>query len=110
MPPTLYMVIRVPKTDGTSSIVAVTGLAGHAYESWESRSRPLMWLRDFLPPDLYAQGYRVRLLTFGYNSALTDKTTTPSIQHYARALFDSLSSERESKNVCVCTQICANFG
>ncbi|KAI5841718.1 hypothetical protein BZA05DRAFT_344772 [Tricharina praecox] len=81
-----------------SSIVAVTGLAGHAYESWTSPGGPWMWLRDFLPSDLETRGQSVRILTFGYDSGLIDTTATPSIQDYARALFDSLSGERTGDN------------
>ena len=43
----------------------------------------------------------MRILTFGYDSALIDSAATPSIQHYARALFDSLNSERKGENVCM---------
>jgi hypothetical protein len=48
-----------------SSIIAVTGLGGHAIGSW-SYSHRYMWLRDFLPKDLP----HVRVLTYGYNSQL----------------------------------------
>lgn len=47
------------------SIIAVTGLGGHAFGSW-SYSPRYMWLRDFLPKDLP----HVRVLTYGYNSQL----------------------------------------
>lgn len=54
----------------------------------------------------------MRILTFGYDSGLIDTTATPSIQDYARALFDSLSGERTGDNVseqqgytCMCCGI-----
>jgi hypothetical protein len=47
------------------SIIAVTGLGGHAFGSWAYSPRH-MWLRDFLPKDLP----HVRVLTYGYNSQL----------------------------------------
>ena len=47
------------------SIIAVTGLGGHAYGSW-SHSDERMWLRDYLPKD----APNARILTYGYQSAL----------------------------------------
>jgi hypothetical protein len=44
--------------------VAVTGLAGHAFESWRSRDTHRMWLKDFLPADVKD----VRIMTYGYDS------------------------------------------
>lgn len=38
------------------SIIAVTGLAGHAFGSWRSRGSPRMWLRDLLPKDIEDNG------------------------------------------------------
>jgi len=61
-----------------------------------------MWLRDFLPQDLESQGCKVRVLTFGYDSALKDDGFTPSIRDFARSLFDSLDGERKGENVRVC--------
>lgn len=68
-----------------------------------------MWLRDSLPFDLEKRGYKVRILTFGYDSALTNSTATPSIQHYARMLFDGLNSARQCENVCVHGRFCTKF-
>lgn len=48
-----------------ADIIALTGLAGHAYGSW-AISAEKMWLRDFLPRDLP----RCRMLTYGYDSRL----------------------------------------
>jgi hypothetical protein len=47
--------------------VAVTGLDGNAYGSWQSRS-PVgsMWLRDFLKDDMP----HCRVMTYGYNTKL----------------------------------------
>lgn len=52
------------RTD-SRSIIAVTGLGGHAYGSW-SHSDERMWLRDYLPKD----APNARILTYGYQSAL----------------------------------------
>jgi hypothetical protein len=100
--PDLPMRNYIFRADGTSSIVAVTGLAGHAYGSWKSRDNPWMWLRDFLPSDLHKLGYKVRILTFGYDSALRNNGgAAPSIQSYARMLLDNLNSQRRGEKVRV---------
>jgi hypothetical protein len=46
-----------------SSVIAVTGLAGHAFGSW-AYSETIMWLRDYLPED----APEARILTYGYRS------------------------------------------
>jgi hypothetical protein len=75
------------------SIVAVAGLAGHAFGSWKSRTQDhQMWLRDFLPVDL--RDANVRILTFGYNSALKDNTSTSSLQDFSRQFLDGVNSAR----------------
>ena len=52
----------------------------------------------------------MRILTFGYDSALINSTgATPSIQNYARTLFDSLNSQRKGEKVCVSGNVCAHF-
>src|SRR5436305_13338257 len=43
--------LNTPKEPILADIVAVTGLAGHAFGSWSSLPRQ-MWLRDFLPQDI----------------------------------------------------------
>jgi hypothetical protein len=51
-----------------------------------------MWLRDFLPVDL--RDANVRILTFGYNSALKESTSTSSLQDFSRQLLDGVNSAR----------------
>lgn len=50
------------------SIIAITGLDGHAYGSWRGKGNlGRMWLRDFLSKDLpYC-----RTMVYGYNSKLS---------------------------------------
>ena len=62
-------------TDGrTHSVIAITGLGGHAFGSWRSRTsteRPVdrpMWLRDFLPQEFP----NARIMTYGYNNGLKE--------------------------------------
>lgn len=81
---------KVPTVD----VIAVTGLAGHAFGSWKAPGNHSMWLRDFLP--LAVPG--ARILTFGYDSALKGSTCTNSIQQYSRQLLDHVSGAREKKD------------
>ena len=56
--------LYTPEGDIEADIIALTGLAGHAFGSWAVS--PHMWLRDFLPNDLP----RARILLYGYDSNL----------------------------------------
>ena len=77
-----------------SSLVAVTGLAGHAYGSWKSRDSGRMWLRDFLPEDL---GGDVRIMTYGYPTSLIGETrSTARIIDFVNDLTQQLTTARES--------------
>jgi hypothetical protein len=50
------------------SIIAIAGLDGDAYGSWQGRGNlGRMWLRDFLPKDLP----QCRTMIYGYNSKLS---------------------------------------
>ncbi|KAF8542620.1 hypothetical protein BDD12DRAFT_802693 [Trichophaea hybrida] len=59
-----------PLNTPDDNIVAVTGLAGHAYGSWRNRKTHQMWLKDFLPHDIK----NVRIMSYGYNSNLVGDT------------------------------------
>ncbi|KAF8535039.1 hypothetical protein BDD12DRAFT_754194, partial [Trichophaea hybrida] len=47
-------------------LIAVTGLAGHAFGSWRNRETHQMWLKDLLPHDVQ----NIRIMSYGYNSSL----------------------------------------
>ncbi|KAF2234249.1 hypothetical protein EV356DRAFT_415225, partial [Viridothelium virens] len=57
--------LNSPEEPILADVIAVTGLAGHAFGSWAC-SPHQMWLRDFLPKDLK----NIRVLIYGYNSQL----------------------------------------
>ncbi|KAK5679681.1 hypothetical protein LTS10_007629 [Elasticomyces elasticus] len=59
----------------TADLIAVTGLAGHAFGSW-AHTRRRMWLRDYLPGDIQR---RARVLVYGYNSQVQGHDTPTSI-------------------------------
>ena len=85
------------------SVIAITGLGGHAFGSWRSRfstERPLdrpMWLRDFLPqrfPD-------ARVMTYGYGSSLR-VSGVANITDYRRGFIQCLLNSRRQCPVSHC--------
>ncbi|KAK0761676.1 hypothetical protein N5P37_005658, partial [Trichoderma harzianum] len=72
------------------SIIAITGLDGHAYGSWRGKGNlGRMWLRHFLSQDLpYC-----RTMTYGYNSKLSTRGND-SIMDYSRGLMEALKKIR----------------
>ena len=79
------------------SIVAVTGLAGHAYGSWRHRDTKSMWLHDFLPDTTDIKG-RVRIMIYGYNTAIqkSNSRSTSGIMDFAEDLISRLKTARVS--------------
>ena len=76
------------------SIVAITGLAGHAYGSWKARNGNYMWLQHSLPRDLAKLG-SVRIMTYGYNTTLTEVTRrVDSLDDLADEFLDYLLNAR----------------
>jgi hypothetical protein len=80
-----------------SSIVAVTGIAGHAFGSWRGRGNlRRMWLQDFLQKDLP----NCRTMIFGYNSKL-DSPGIHQIEDYRDNLLTELKKARVSGEVSI---------
>jgi hypothetical protein len=77
------------------SIVAVTGLAGHAFGSWKARGQPAMWLRDFLP-DVVP---KTRIMTYGYDTKLPGSQSEASIMDLSRKLLESIKTARAGESV-----------
>ncbi|KAH0557097.1 hypothetical protein GP486_005115 [Trichoglossum hirsutum] len=75
-----------PKVD----VIAVTGLAGHAFGSWKSRDKPYMWLRDFLPESIPD----ARILSYGYDTKLPGSHSTASILDLSRKFLESVKAVR----------------
>jgi hypothetical protein len=83
-------------TNSGKSIIAVTGLAGHAIGSWALPSGR-MWLRDVLPEDVP----KARILTYGYNSQLTGTAlANTTLQDLADEFMTNLLDMR-SRTKCV---------
>jgi hypothetical protein len=59
----------------TVDVVAVHGLQGHAYKTWEHENGSL-WLRDFLPADVPS----ARIFTFGYESTVAFSNSVAKLE------------------------------
>ena len=76
------------------SIIAVTGLGGHAYGSWRNRESNNMWLHDFLPNRFK----NVRIMTYGYDSKLTGEPKTENrLLDYKRHFINMIKNARNSE-------------
>lgn len=77
------------------SIIAVTGLAGHAFGSWASTPYR-MWLRDFLPSNVP----NARVLIYGYRALVQGGDQPKSIlADYADAFMNGLMTIRSDPAV-----------
>ena len=82
-----------------SSIVAVHGLNGDAFKTWTTSDTNKFWLgdADLLPAHIK----RARILTFGYNAAVTalfGKTSSDRILQHAHTLVAELVADREVRS------------
>jgi len=85
--------LNAPVGNAVADVIAITGLAGHAFGSW-SLHHDHMWLRDYLPDDLYQ---KVRVLIYGYDSQIQGENPPTSIlqDHGKRFLSDLLRIRRK---------------
>ena len=85
------------------SVIAITGLGGHAFGSWRgsfSTECPLdrpMWLRDFLPQRFP----NARVMTYGYDSSLR-VSNGANITDYRRGFIQCLRNSRRRCPVSHC--------
>ncbi|KAL5360970.1 hypothetical protein BJX96DRAFT_175795 [Aspergillus floccosus] len=78
-----------------ADIIAITGLDGHAYGSWQGRGNlGRMWLRDFLSEDLP----QCRTMIYGYNSKLSIRGVD-TILDYGRGLMEEIKKIRHTKEL-----------
>jgi hypothetical protein len=77
----------------TVDVIAVHGLQGHAYKTWQHENGSL-WLRDFLPADVPF----ARIFTFGYESTVAFSNSVAKLEDKALDLLNQLSVERKSDN------------
>lgn len=77
-------------------IIAITGLAGHAFGSWAT-SASKMWLRDFLCRDIP----RARILLYGYDSHIVSSQSRSILADFSSNFltkFNAMRSRSYSKN------------
>ncbi|KAJ5963046.1 hypothetical protein N7501_007987 [Penicillium viridicatum] len=78
-----------------ADIIAIAGLDGHAYGSWQGRGNlGRMWLRDFLSNDLP----QCRTMIYGYNSKLSSHGVD-TILDYGRELMEEMKQIRDTKEL-----------
>ena len=78
-----------------SSVVAVHGLGGDAFGTWEDEGK--LWLQDFIP----SQIPKVRIMSFGYNSLVAFSKSVAGIEDFAADLLNRLKEERKTEQVRV---------
>ena len=86
----------VDSTETTADVAATTGPDGHAHGSWNGGDPKRMWLRDFLSKDLP----RCRVMTYGYNSKLSNPGLH-TIADFGRGLRKELLRARRSDQVAL---------
>jgi hypothetical protein len=71
-------------------VIAVTGLAGHAFGSWRNRETHKMWLKDFLPYDVQ----NIRIMSYGYDSSLEHRKAENRLLDYQRLFIQDIENSR----------------
>lgn len=77
-------------------IIAITGLAGHAFGSWATATQR-MWLRDFLPRDLP----QARVMLYGYDSRIVNSQSRSILADLSSNLiakFNAMRGQSHSKD------------
>ncbi|KAG9508317.1 hypothetical protein J7337_001881 [Fusarium musae] len=77
--------------DAKFDICAVHGQDGNAMDTWTA-GNGTMWLRDLLPE--HENFKNSRIMTFGYDSDLTDRITVMGLNDWAATLLRSLDEVR----------------
>ncbi|KAM0259890.1 hypothetical protein ACHAPA_010497 [Fusarium lateritium] len=77
-------------------ICTVHGLGGNAMDTWTAEGGA-MWPRDYLSSSEYFE--KSRVMTFGYDSDLTDREIVMNLDNWAQTLLHSLDEVRTSEKV-----------
>lgn len=94
-----YTPLYTPDGDVEAEVIAITGLAGHAFGSWAA-SQHHMCLRDFLPRDFP----RTRTLLYGYDSYCQPRSIIAGFTNnfIAKLLTMRSQSRSESRPIVFC--------
>lgn len=76
------------------SLIAISGLNGHAYGSFKQRGGSFMWLRDALPKDLSC----ARILIYGYDTSLVNSESFQNISDVGKRLRKAILDVRRRDN------------
>lgn len=86
--------LNTPRNPIRADVVAVTGLAGHAFGSW-AHDREHNWLRDYLPKDMP----QLRVMTYGYDSQLVaEESSRQELEMHAQDFASRLEGVWEATN------------
>lgn len=72
------------------SLIAVSGLGSHAFESFKESSGSHMWLRDSPPRDIP----NMRILLYGYDTQIDDSTSFANLDDLANEFQERAKSTR----------------
>lgn len=75
-----------------SSVIAISGLGGHAFGSFKQRDGMHMWLRDALPRHLTGDDNRplARVMTYGYDTRLSGHSNFQNLDDLGRSFNGSI--------------------
>lgn len=76
--------------------MAVHGLGGDWESTWTEPKSNRLWLRDFIPAQF--TNTKLRIWSFGYDSATAFTNSVADIDDAAKALINALDGERQQKN------------
>ncbi|KAF8241219.1 hypothetical protein K440DRAFT_665405, partial [Wilcoxina mikolae CBS 423.85] len=83
--------LNVPEGEVVADVIAVTGLAGHAFGSWRNRETHQMWLKDLLPLDIQ----NIRIMSYGYDSGLLGHRNAENrLLDYQRRFIQDIENSR----------------
>lgn len=95
MDKTSAFLLKYGFVDVIHSIIAISGLSGHAFGSFKQRGGHFMWLRDGLPKDLP----NTRIFVYGYDTQLQGSSSVQSLTDLGLSLQTALM-DLLSKDVC----------
>jgi len=78
-----------------TSLIALSGLGGHAFGSFKEKGGSHMWLRDSLPKDLSG----MRILIYGYDTQLENSSSTQNIRDLGKKFRSAVNNIRNYGNV-----------
>jgi hypothetical protein len=70
------------------SLIAISGIGGHAYGSFKEKGGSHMWLRDSLPQENGLS--HAAVITYGFESRVPDSTSFQDLEALASALRNGI--------------------